>query len=310
MEDDIRIDISGYANLTSQVIENEETGDVEESSLGKTTFGRYRYFHIPVEYKAGDPGFPLPGVYDDRYDAASQTSIRQPGAFMVTGMTPAISKKFVNIIVVEATDKNGKAYHRVDKHPGFTELWREHQWPALRALPKAQLDALQATGPKAMELLRQGRSFTEINQAAGTWVYAKSSLVESPIKRTKQDGTEGKTHFRTDWTIYATEAEMKAAESAFWAERGGSPQANGAAPTFDAARFPAMWAKASNMPQVLYDKINAELKAGKEAKAAAIASMVMNPDGTPKTNADGMAVDVAWIFGQATGLPAEMYTFG
>jgi hypothetical protein len=302
--DDFVVDISAYEGMQSMEVQNLETGDAEESSLGKTVFGKYRYFHIPVEYAKGDPGFPLPGVYNDRYDTATQTSVREPGPYMVKGMKLATGKKFVNILVVEQTDKNGRTFHRVDQHPGFTDLWKDYQWPAIKENAKM----LTATGARAIEAMRAGKNWTEINALPGVWVYGKSSLVKSPLKRAKQDGTEGDTYYRTDFVFYGSEAEMKKVETEFWAERGGG-STNGSAPQVDLSRFPVMWAKSSGMPDALYAKINKEMRAGKSAREAAVASMLMSKDGAPMANADGQPVDVAWIFGQALGMPAEMFTF-
>ena len=296
-----------WNDMESPNIENMDTGDSDESTRGRVLFARWRYFHIPVEWAKGTPGFPLPGVFLDRYQEG-QPSLRE-GAYFVKGARPkGGSKSFVNVIVAEATNRDGSTYQRVDQFTSFDEVWHKAQWPALKQLSDDKFSKLQSTGQAAINLARQKKTAEQINASPDTWVYGRSTLIKSDIVGKKQDGSPKATYYRNEWALFDKAQEWTKARDAYFAQF--TDGSNGATPTLDLTNIPAEWLKGdaakyeSGVVSMFKETVRQVGLLG--MKGGAIKVKILNAEGQPNMNQQGQPIDAVALLSRILDTPEPM----
>ncbi len=304
--EELNVDFN-WDDVESPNIENMETGDSDESTRGKVLFARYRYFHIPVEWAKGTPGFPLPGVFLDRYQEGGP-SLRE-GPYFVKGAQPkGGSKSFVNVIVAEATNRDGSTYQRVDQFTSFDEVWHKAQWPALKQLSQDNLSKLQSTGQNAINLARQKKTAEQINADASTWVYGRSTLIKSDIVGKKQDGSPRATYYRNEFAFFANAQEWTKARDAFFAQF--ADGTNGATPALDLTNIPAGWLTGdaakyeSGVASMFKETVRQVGLLG--MKSGAIKVKILNAEGQPNVNQQGQPIDAVALLAKILDTPEPM----
>lgn len=260
-----------------------------EVSGGRKHFAKLRFMPtLVIPFQAGQ-SFTLPNVYDDKFDEASKLMRRQ-GAKEFKGMKlgKTDKKHTLNILVAEQHDKAGNAYQVVKQMKSWSEkgrkhIWADFQFPALKTLPA-----------EAKANLLKGEAICVDFEDLGTQDFVEIAGSQQEVK------------YWGNFTVYANEAALKEAEVKFFAQFEGNTS-NGS--TVDESNFPLTWKGQDG--QLLYKMICDGLAAGKTPLAVAQeVSCLQQPGNKPGVRLDGETpLDLPRLFGQATGQPAEMFTF-
>jgi len=257
---------------------------------GKRQFAKVRMLPVPVIPFQKGASFTLPNVYDDYKSKDGGERVLKSFGGMKQGKTD--QKHMLYVLVAEKTTKEGKPYQALKTFKSFAEkgrknVWAELQFPAIKGFDSAN----------RTKFLGQG-------------IYAGFDEVPTGEKA-NIDGTDYDTKYWTNFTIFADEAKMKEAETAFFAQF--TDGTNGATPALDLTNIPAGWVKGDAVKdaasvKTLYEQIAKQHGEGKAVlDIAKKLSIVNKNDGTPMPNKDGNPVNVAELFSQALDMPAAMF---
>lgn len=257
-----------------------------EAGGGKIHFAKLRV--LPpvnvIPFQAGE-FFTLPGVFNDAFDEATQTSSRQ-GLKEFRGMKKGRTEKGhkLYILVAEKESKDGNPYQIIKRFNSWkakgetVHEWSDKQWPALLKIDARFKAAVKKTGfvsPDSPE----------------AWVYAKFSQDVTGNTWKNGNGVEMDRHYWTDFTIYASREEWKAAQDAHFAQFQDSQPAQNQ----DTSHYPAAWG--ANV-EVMLNNLNTALKGGMDKSVAINTYMVSGND------FNGNPVDAERVIREAQGLTA------
>lgn len=266
---------------------------VETSGGGNYRFfGNLKLYQIPVIPFQSGQKMEIPGIYDWKWNAETKTFVNN-GLKQFSAMRPGKSKAddILYVLVHERVTSTGLAYQAVKHYHTWKDKDRENVWikfqhEALKGIPVNERKKLH---PKAGGL--------------------ECGLDEIP---TGQKYNDGDIKFFGNFTTYPDKASRQAAEKEHFAqfEKGGA--SNGS--VVDESNFPFTWKKPDGKledGQLLYQMIRDGLAAGKTPLAVAQeVSCLQQPGNKPGLRLDGETpLDLAKLFGKATGQPAEMFTF-
>lgn len=301
-------DLLGDINIDEDAFLNPETGNVTEGGGERVHFGQYCAISIPV-VKAAGTSFTLPGIFDDKFDEATNLSSRQ-GLYAFKGWRPGKSPKgqvYFNILVRKKFTQVGASYQKVARFVSFEKAWKDEQWPAIAKLDSASMTILVSTGKVLLNLAKQGKGSEEIENNSACWAWARTSNAQSEETFKANDGSTAHKAYWHEWQVFKDKAEYDKASEEYFAQFGGKGASNGS--TVDESNFPLTWKGQDG--QLLYKMIRDGLAANKTPLAIAQeVSCLQQPGNKPGVRLDGETpLDLPKLFGSATGTPAEMFTF-
>lgn len=246
-------------------------GTTDAGGGGNKHFGRLRFYALPVVPFQKGESFTVPNVYDDKYDAESQTTKRQ-GLKQFAGMKLGKTEKNhrIFLLVLEKRDKAGNRYQVVKQFKSWKEkdrvdIWADRQFPAIR--------------PHGTGIALTGEFARKNDSDPKSWAYVS---VEDMASGDTFTDRENKTHDIKYWgnvELFTSEAAKDEAEKAFFAQFGQTVGSNGTAHN----DYPVMWKSA---PAEL-DKYVREHFATGEAKVKIVADTSMAGEAI-----DGSVVDI------------------
>jgi len=260
---------------------------------GKRQFARVRMLPVPVIPFQKGVHFTLPGVHNDRYNADTKTTVRE-GLKQFNGMKRGKTDKkhTIYILAAEKADQQGNEYQRVKWFKSWPEKDRKHVWAEL------QFPALKAIGDAhRAKLMGQG-------------IYAGYDEVPTG-EQANIGGVDYDTKYWTNFTVFADEVTMKAAEREFFAQF--TDGSNGATPALDLTNIPAGWIKGDAVKdaasvKTLYEQIAKKHAENKSAMdIAKNLGIVDKETGKPNNNKAGNPVNVAELFSAALDMPSAMF---
>jgi hypothetical protein len=243
-------------------------------SGGKIHFAKLRV--VPpiniVPFQSGEH-FTIPGVFNDAFDEATQTSSRQ-GLKEFRGMKKGRTSKGhkLYILVAEKETKDSNSYQIIKRFNSWKTRdetvfeWGDRQWPALLKIDAQYRERVKKTGfvsPDSPE----------------AWVYAKFAQEATGNTWTNNEGQEIERHFWTDFVIYPDRDTWKKASDEYFAQFQTQDVVENVG-----RHYPAAW---GDNVQTMLANLNSALKGGMDVEVAKNTYMVagFDFDGNP-VNAD------------------------